>query len=138
MLKRFVNVAMVVRDIEDTLRVYENMFGLKASERRTMADVGIKTAMIPVGDFSLELMEPMENEQVLRKFLDTKGEGLYRLAFEVDDVEAAMRDLKKKGVPHSPVALDLDGKPTKVVFIHPKATKGVMIELVPASRQQLA
>ena len=134
MLKRFLNVAVAVRDIEDSLRLYSDLFGLEASERQTMADVGIKTAMIPVGDFSIELMEPQENEQVIRKFLDTKGEGLYRLAFEVEDIEAAIRHLEEKGVPYNPVELKLDAGQTKVVFIHPKAAKGVMIELVPASR----
>jgi len=134
MLKRFVNVAIAVRDIEDTLRLYEDLFGLKASERRTMADVGIKTAMIPVGDFGIELMEPLETEQVLRKFLDAKGEGIYRLAFEVEDMEATLRHLEEKRVPYNTVEIKLEAGPTKVAFIHPRAAKGVMIELIPASR----
>ena len=134
MFKRFINVAIAVRDIEDTLRLYEDLFGLKASEKRTVPEMGIKTALIPVGDFSIELVEPLETEQVLRKFLDTKGEGLYRLAFEVEDMEAALRHLKEKGVPHSTFDVKLEAEPSKVAFLHPKAAKGVMIELVPASR----
>ena len=134
MLKRFLNVAVAVRDIEDTLRLYSDLFGLEASERGTIADVGIKTAMIPVGDFSIELMEPLETEQVLRKFLDAKGEGIYRLAFEVEDMEAALRHLGENRVPYNTVEIKLEAGPTKVAFIHPRATKGVMIELVPVSR----
>jgi len=134
MFKRFTNVAIAVRDIEDTLRLYEDLFGVKASEKRTLPEMGIKTALIPVGDFSIELIEPLETEQVLRKFLDTKGEGLYRLAFEVEDMEAALRHLKEKGVPYSTFEIKLGGGPGKVAFLHPKAAKGVMIELVPASR----
>jgi len=134
MLKRFTNVAIAVRDIEDTLRLYEDLFGLKASERQTIADVGIKTAMIPVGDFSIELMEPLETEQVLRKFLDAKGEGIYRLAFEVEDMEAALRHLDEKQVPYNTVEMKLEAGTTRVAFIHPRSTRGVMIELVPASR----
>ena len=134
MLKRFVNVAIATRDIEDTLRLYEDLFGLKASERQTIADVGIKTAMVPVGDFSIELMEPLETEKVLSKFLDAKGEGIYRLAFEVEDMEAALRHLDEKGVPYNTVEMSLDTGSTRVAFIHPRSTRGVMIELVPASR----
>ena len=134
MLKRFVNVAIATRDIEDTLRLYEDLFGLKASERQTIAGVGIKTAMVPVGDFSIELMEPLETEKVLSKFLDAKGEGIYRLAFEVEDMEAALQHLDEKGVPYNTVEMNLDAGSTRVAFIHPRSTRGVMIELVPASR----
>ena len=134
MFKRLINVAIAVRDIDDTLRLYEDLFDLKASERQTMADVGIKTAMIPVGDFGIELMEPLGTEQVLNKFLDTKGEGIYRLAFEVEDMEAALSHLEKKQVPYNTVEIKLEAGSTKVAFIHPRAAKGVMIELVPASR----
>ena len=134
MFKRFINVAIAVRDIEDTLRLYEDLFGLKASEKRTVPEMGIKTALIPVGDFSIELVEPLETEQVLRKFLDTKGEGLYRLAFEVEDMEAALRHLEEKRIPYNTVEIKLEAGPTKVAFIHPRAVKGVMIELIPASR----
>lgn len=135
MFKRFVNVAIAVRDIEDTLRLYGDLFGLKASEKRTVPEMGIKTALIPVGDSSIELVEPLETERILRKFLDSRGEGLYRLAFEVEDLEAALSHLKEKGVSYNAFDVKLESGPSKIAFLHPKAAKGVMIELVQAAKQ---
>jgi methylmalonyl-CoA epimerase len=132
MFKKVSNVGIAVRDVEDALRLYDDLFGVQASEKRTVPEMGVKIALIPVGDFQLEFMEPLEGEKVLSKFLDARGEGVYKVAIEVDDMEAALRHLDEKGVPYAAFDVQLDSGLVKTAFLNPKATKGVMIEMTQA------
>jgi methylmalonyl-CoA/ethylmalonyl-CoA epimerase len=78
----------------------------------------------------IELIQPIDNETVLAKFIEKRGEGIHHLALEVDDIESALGMVKKKGL------LLIDEKPrtgihgNKIAFIHPKSTKGVLLEFV--------
>ncbi len=94
-----------------------------------MAEQKVRTSFFPVGDTEVELLESTDPEGPIGKFIANKGQGVHHLAFRVDDIDAALAELKAKGVRL------IDEKPrygaggARIAFIHPKATGGVLIEI---------
>ncbi len=121
---------MAVNSVAEAAAEYERNFGIKAHKSDVLPHMGIRNALLQVGDAVIELIEPVEPGQgPVAKFLEKRGEGVYMTAMEVEDMEAAVEDLKARGVPlinDTPEARE-QGIP---VFIHPKAARGLMIELV--------
>jgi len=94
--------------------------------------LGIKNALFPVGDAVIELIEPLDKEQgPIPNFLKSRGEGIYMIALEVEDLDAAITELKGRGV--RLLSDDPESRAKGIpVFIHPKSSRGVLIELVQA------
>ncbi len=128
MIKRIDHTAIVVRNIEETLELYSKLFGLKASHIETVPDQGVKTALIPIGDTEIELLEPIDPQGGVAKFLERRGEGLHHISLEVDDVDQELSSLEGKGAE----LIDKKGRKGvagRIGFLHPKSTRGVLIEL---------
>jgi methylmalonyl-CoA/ethylmalonyl-CoA epimerase len=127
-IKRLAHIGVAVKDIAEVAKVYTEFLPL---ELTSTSDVGeLKTGFLPVGDTSIELVMSTTPEGVMAKHIEKRGEGIHHLAFEVEDVAAAVEELKAKGVPLTSDAPRPGAHGSKVVFLHPKATRGVLIELV--------
>lgn len=129
---KFVNVAIAVKDIDEAIKVYGDILGTKLDGKvNEQPALGIKTAMIRGSGFEFELVSPLPGERVLTRFLETRGEGIYRLAFAVKDIEQAIAQFRSKGASViEATASTSRGPHSKIAFTHPKALKGVMLELV--------
>ncbi|MDP2953300.1 MAG: methylmalonyl-CoA epimerase [Chloroflexota bacterium] len=128
MIKRLHHVCIVVKNIDETAKVYQDLFGVKAGHSQVMPEQGVKAVLIPIGDTEIELIEPIDSKSGVAKFLESKGEGLHHICLEVDDVDKELKRLDAKGT----ALVDKVGRgglAGKVGFLHPKATKGVLIEL---------
>ena len=121
---------LAVNNLEEATKLYEDNYGIKATRTDTLPVLGIKNAIIPIGDAVIELIEPLDPEQgPVAKFLQSRGEGIYMIALEVDNIDAAVKDLQDKGV--RLLSADAESRAKGIpVFIHPKSTKGLLIELV--------
>lgn len=123
------HIGIAVRNIEESKKFYIDVFGLTALGEETIEEQKVKVCSISCGDSEIELIEPTSPEGPIAKFLDTKGEGIQHLALRVDDIEAAIAEMKAKGFRM------IDEKPrygaggAKIAFVHPKATNGVLLEL---------
>lgn len=130
MFSKISAIHLAVNSVEEAAKDYADNFGIKAYQTDTLPDLGIKNALLQIGDAVIELIEPLQPGQgPVAKFLEKRGEGVYMAAFEVENLEAAVKDLQARGVPlinANPEARK-QGIP---VFIHPKAGRGLMIELV--------
>ena len=127
-IKRLAHIGMAVKDVDEVAKVYTDFLPLKMDSKD---DVGeLKTGFIPVGPTSVELVMSTTEDGVMSKFIAKKGEGIHHIAFEVDDVAGAIEELKAKGVPLTSDEPRPGAHGAKVVFLHPKATHGVLIELV--------
>lgn len=127
-IKRLAHIGVAVKDIGEVAKIYTEFLPL---ELASTAGVGeLKTGFLPVGDTSIELVMSTTPEGIMSKYVEKKGEGVHHLAFEVDDVAAAVEELKAKGVPLTSDEPRPGAHGSKVVFLHPKATRGVLIELV--------
>ena len=124
------HVCIAVLNIEETLAFYENLFGVtKSGEIETIEDPGVKAALVRVGASQLEFIQPIDNENGVAKFIERRGEGVHHICFEVDNLESKLNDLDLAGVQ----LIDKeprDGLSGTIGFIHPKSTRGVLIELV--------
>ena len=132
MIHKIAHLGVAVKDIEETEKFYSEVLGLKIHDRENLKE--IKASFIPVGDTAIELLQSTTPEGVLSKFIEKKGEGIHHIAYHVDDIEKTLEDLKAKGVPL------IDEKPrrgahnSKVAFLNPKGTYGVLVELVEPDR----
>jgi methylmalonyl-CoA epimerase len=129
MIKKVHHVAIAVKNLDEALNLYESLFGLKASKIETVPEQGVKTALIPVGGGSeIEFLEPIDPNGGVAKFLESRGEGIHHICLEVDNIDQVLNTMAEKGCQL------IDKKSRKglagrIGFIHPKSTKGVLIEL---------
>lgn len=130
MFTRIRAIHIAVNNVEETAKEYADKFGLVASQSGTLPEMGIKNALLPVGDAVFELIEPLNpGEGALAKFLERRGEGVYMMALEVENLGEAVESLRARGVrmnSDDPESIAKGGP----VFVHPKSTHGVLIELV--------
>ncbi len=127
-IKKLNHVAIVVRDIEESLKFWEDSLGLKLDHIEVVPSQHSRVAFFPIGDSEVELVQPTSTETGLFAYLEKRGEGMHHLCMEVDDIDAKLADLKEKGVRLiNETAEVLPGR--KMAFIHPKAGNGVLIEL---------
>jgi methylmalonyl-CoA/ethylmalonyl-CoA epimerase len=128
-IKKIDHVAVAVPDIDEALGRYREVLGLEPADREVVASQRTEAALLPLGETSIELISPKGNEG-LQKFLDKRGPGLHHIAVEVEGIEAALAALKALGVPLVDETPRVGARGHKVAFLHPKATGGLLIELV--------
>ncbi len=127
-IKRIAHLGIVVKNLDAALDLFTGALPLDLVHTEDYQ--GMKIGFIPVGDSSIELLQDVSGSSSIKKFLDNNGEGIHHVAFEVDDIEQAVAELREKGVRL------IDEKPRPgahgmhVAFMHPKATHGILMELV--------
>jgi len=123
------HIGIAVKDLQESLKFYEEILGLKCEGTEVVEEQRVKVAFLPVGDTEVELLESTDAEGPIAKFIEKKGEGIQHLAFRVDNIEAAIEEMKEKGVKM------IDEKPrygaggARIAFCHPKSTNGILVEL---------
>ena len=127
-IKKINHVAIVVRDIEESLKFWESAMGLELHHVEDVPSQASKVAFIPIGDSEIELVQPTTEDSGMATYLEKRGEGMHHLCIEVDDIEAKIKELKDAGVRLiNETAQVLPGR--KMAFIHPKSASGVLVEL---------
>ena len=129
MIVKIDHIGIAVNSLEDALKLYTDVFGLKVGEIETREEQKVKVAMIPVGESNIELLETTEPEGPVGKYIAKRGEGIHHLALGVSDIENMLKILKEKGIPLIDVEPRIGVGGAKVAFLHPKGAK-VLIELV--------
>jgi methylmalonyl-CoA epimerase len=139
-VKRIDHVAIVVRDLEASLRFYRDTLGIQPSRVLDFPREGVKIAFIPMGGpggSEIELLEPTDPDTGVARFLEKRGEGLHHICLEVADIDRALAELQGESAP----VLDQTPRPTaegRGIFIHPRGTSGVLLELVQREDPQAA
>ena len=123
------HIGIAVNNIDEAVKLYTEVLGLQLTNVEVVADQNAKTAILPVGETKIELIQSTSPDGTIAKFIENKGEGLHHIALEVDDISGALQTLTDKGIRL------IDEKPRKgvensnIAFLHPKATK-ILLELV--------
>ncbi len=128
-IKRIDHVAIAVTDIDSAEAKWKEAFGLTSTVREVVASQKTEAVLLPIGESNIELIAPRGNDG-LAKFLEKRGPGLHHIAVEVEGIESALALLKGLGVPLIDEAPRVGARGHKVAFVHPKATGGVLVELV--------
>lgn len=128
MIRRLHHVGVAVRSLEAAAKAYEAL-GLTVEKVETVASEQVRVAFIPVGETHIELLEPTGPASPVARFLEKRGEGVHHLCFAVDDVEKAMADARDAGLALLDETPRTGAGGSRVCFIHPKSTGGVLVEL---------
>ena len=128
--KQIAHIGIAVRNIEDALRFYRDGLGLELTETVELEDRGLRIAFLQAGEVLLELLEPLHPDSQISKFLDKRGPGIHHICFEVDDIKAGMEHLNGLGLNTIQSEPEIGAEGCPVAFIHPKATQGVLAEIL--------
>lgn len=126
---RLDHIGIAVEDILTAVRLYELLgFSVKAVE--DVPSFGVKVAFLPMSSGSVELVQPVDEGSAMARFIEKHGPGIHHLSFEVDDIRSEMARLQAAGMRLADTEPRAGAHGTMVVFLHPKSTGGVLIELV--------
>ncbi len=128
MIEKIHHIGVAVRSLDEALKFYSETLGLPVQASATVEGQGVKAALLTIGGSEIELLEPLSPESPVGRFLERKGEGLHHICFQSPDVAAELEGLKAKGVEL------IDQQPRRglagmICFLHPKASRGVLVEL---------
>jgi methylmalonyl-CoA/ethylmalonyl-CoA epimerase len=123
------HIGIAVKSLDEAIKFYEEILGLKCYTVEEVADQKVKTAFFQIGQTKIELLESTDPEGPIGKFIEKLGEGIHHIAYAAKGLESSLEELKSKGIKL------IDEKPRKgaeglnIAFLHPKATYGVLTEL---------
>lgn len=129
MLKQIDHIGIVVHNIDESLKTYCDQLGFALLERVAIPEQMVEAAFLDAGNSTLELIAPTDATSGTARFLQNRGEGTHHVCFAVDDIRVALAELRQQGlrlIDETP----RQGVHGLVAFVHPKATHGVMIELL--------
>jgi methylmalonyl-CoA/ethylmalonyl-CoA epimerase len=130
LLEKIHHLGYAVESVEAASRFYKVSFGAEPTGPETVKEQGIVATMFRVGDSMIELMQPTHPDSPVGRFLAKRGEGFHHVAFQVEDIEAALAALNDSGVELVDEEPKLGAGGTRTAFIHPKEAFGVLTELV--------
>ena len=127
--RKIEHIGIAVKNFEAANKLFEDLLGVENYKTEEVKTEGVNTSFFQVGETKIELLEGTNPDSPISKFIEKKGEGIHHLAFDVEDIDSEIKRLKKEGF------VVLNDVPKKgadnklVVFLHPKSTNGVLIEL---------
>ena len=132
MARHINHVCIAVSDIEATIAFYQSVFGVGDAEIEEVEDQGVRASLIRVGGSQVEFIQPTDPNGGVARFIQRKGEGMHHICFEVDDIQRTLDGLDAEGV-RLIDKTPREGLSGEIAFIHPRATGGVLVELVDAA-----
>jgi methylmalonyl-CoA/ethylmalonyl-CoA epimerase len=123
------HLGIAVNSIDEGKNFWSEVLGLAFEGTETVAEQKVTTAFFPVGESEVELLESTAPDSPIAKYMEKKGAGIQHIAFRVADIEAALAELKEKGVRLIDEKPRMGAGGAKIAFLHPKATGGVLVEL---------
>lgn len=123
------HIGIAVKDLQESIKYYENVLGLKCYAVEEVKDQKVKTAFFMIGQTKLELLESTSEDGPIAKFIEKKGEGVHHLAFAVNGIEDALKQMEENGIQLIDKTPRKGAEGLDIAFLHPKSTKGVLTEL---------
>ena len=129
MFRKIEHLGIAVNNMEEALKIYEDLLGQNCYKIEVVESEFVKTAFIQVGESKIELLEATHSDSAIAKFLEKKGQGFHHVAFDVENIESEINRLVEKGFEliHKTPKDGADNK--RIAFLHPKSTNGLLVEL---------
>jgi methylmalonyl-CoA epimerase len=124
------HIGIAVNNIDQALKLYTGVLGLSLKEIEIVEEQRVRTAIIPVGESKIELLESTDPEGPIAKYIEKFGEGMHHLALEVSDIDGALREISQSGIPLIDETSRKGVENTRIAFLHPRGTGRVLLELV--------
>lgn len=129
MIKKLDHIAIAVRDMDEEIKRYRDVLGLEYCGTEEVPDQKVMVAIFRIGEVNIELTAPTEADSPVGKFLEKRGSGIHHIAYEVDDLEAQLKDFQEKGLNLIHKEPQDGAENAKIAFVHPKSFSGVLVEL---------
>ena len=123
------HIGIAVKNLDESIKYYENVLGLKCYAVEEVKDQKVKTAFFRIGQTKIELLESTDPEGPIGKFIEKSGEGIHHLAFAVNNLPSALNELKEKEIKLIDVSPRRGAEGLDIAFLHPRSTYGVLTEL---------
>ena len=130
MLEKLDHIGIAVKDLDQAMKLYQEAFGIEPSIVYESAYTKAKIAFFPIGEVRVELIQPINPDSVVGRFLEKKGEGIHHISYRVKDVDGSLAELERKGVQLIDKKSRQVRENERVAFLHPKSTNGVLVELI--------
>jgi methylmalonyl-CoA epimerase len=124
------HVGVAVSDLDRAIALYEGTFGMPLVHREKVEEQGVEAVLLDIGDGHVELLSPLGPDTVVGRFVERRGEGLHHVAYRVEDIDTALVNLRDVGVELIDSEARIGIRGSRVAFLHPKSTGGVLTELV--------
>jgi methylmalonyl-CoA/ethylmalonyl-CoA epimerase len=133
MFARIDHVGVAVEDLDAAIALHEGTYGMQLVHREVVEEQGVEAVLLDVGENHVELLRPLAQDTPVGKFLAKRGPGLHHVAYQVQDIEAALSGLREQGVRLIDEAPRTGIRGSRVAFVHPGASGGVLTEIVEPS-----
>lgn len=130
MFERIDHIGVAVEDIEAGIELYAKSFEMALAHRETVESQGVEAVLLDVGDGHVELLRPLGPDTAVGKFLARKGPGLHHVAYAVDDIDTTLERLSAAGLELIDSEARVGIRGSRVAFLHPRSTGGVLTEIV--------
>jgi methylmalonyl-CoA/ethylmalonyl-CoA epimerase len=127
---RIDHIGVAVEDLDEAIALYGERMAMPVQHRETVEDQGVEAALLGVGDSHVELLRPLGPDTAVGKFLTQRGPGLHHVAYGTDDIESALESARAAGLELIDERPRIGMRGSRVAFLHPKSTGGVLTELV--------
>lgn len=134
MFGRIDHIGVAVEDVDAAIALYRDGFEMELSHRETVESQGVEAVLLDVGEGHVELLRPLGPDTAVGKFLARKGPGLHHVAYAVDDVDATLERLAAAGLELIDREARVGIRGSRVAFLHPRSTGGVLTEIVEPAR----
>lgn len=129
------HIGIAVRSLAEGLALWRDTLGLQLVEEEELPDRGLKVAMLEAGGTEVELLESTREDSVIAKYIAKRGPGIHHVAFEVEDIDLSLAELRERGVRLVDEVARPGAAGARVAFLHPAASGGVLVELVQRPRR---
>ena len=133
MFGRIDHVGVAVANLDDAVALYSERLRMAVQHRETIAEQGVEAVLLEVGESHVELLRPLSPDTAVGRFLERSGPGLHHVAYGTDDIEAALELVRAAGLRLIDEEPRLGIRRSRVAFVHPSSTGGVLTELVEAA-----
>jgi methylmalonyl-CoA/ethylmalonyl-CoA epimerase len=133
MFGRIDHVGVAVEDLDEAVELYTTRLGMSVQHRETVEEQGVEAVLVGVGDGHVELLRALGPDTAVGRFLQRNGPGLHHVAYGTDDIASAIDDLRQAGLQLIDERPRTGIRNSRVAFVHPKSTGGVLTELVEAA-----
>jgi methylmalonyl-CoA/ethylmalonyl-CoA epimerase len=127
---RIDHIGVATDDLDGAVALYEGTLGMPVAHRETVESQGVEAVLLDVGEGHVELLRPLGPDTPIGKYLERKGPGLHHVAYAVDDIEGVLGSLKEAGVELIDSEPRTGIRDSRVAFVHPRSTGGVLTEIV--------
>jgi len=124
------HVGVAVEDLDAAIALHEQTYGLALAHREVVEEQGVEAVLLDAGESHVELLRPLQPDTAVGRFLASRGPGLHHVAYRVDDIEAALDALRDRGVQLIDETPRVGIRDSRVAFVHPRSTGGVLTEIV--------